>query len=108
MLADAFLGVFYQAMQRTHTSCVMRSLLTDSLVGRQILAMYPSFPLPPTFTTRYGNIVQPADIGLLTGNGKELSCSQAQLGQATCLAVASFLSISCGPSYFRRLYTFLF
>ena len=47
--------------------------------------------------------VQPADIGLPTGNGKKLSCSQAQLGQATGLAVASFLSISCGPSYARRL-----
>ena len=32
--------------------------------------------------------VQPADIGLPTGNGKKLSCSQAQLGQATGLAVA--------------------
>ena len=30
----------------------------------------------------------PADIGLPTGNGKKLSCSQAQLGQATYLAVA--------------------
>ena len=49
--------------------------------------------------------VQPADIGLPTGNGKKLSCSQAQVGQATCLAVALFLSISCGPSYVRRLYT---
>ena len=27
------------------------------------------------------------------------------MGQATCLAVALFLSISCGPSYVRRLYT---
>ena len=32
--------------------------------------------------------LQPADIGLPTGNGKKLSCSQAQLGQATGLAVA--------------------
>ena len=32
--------------------------------------------------------VQPADIGLPTGNGKKLSSSQAQLGQATGLAVA--------------------
>ena len=32
--------------------------------------------------------VQPADIGWPTGNGKKLICSQAQLGQATCLAVA--------------------
>ena len=32
--------------------------------------------------------LQPADIGWPTGNGKKLSCSQAQLGQATCLSVA--------------------
>ena len=32
--------------------------------------------------------LQPADIGWPTGNGKKLSCSQAQLGQATGLAVA--------------------
>ena len=30
----------------------------------------------------------PADIGLPIGNGKKLSCSQAQLVQATGLAVA--------------------
>ena len=36
--------------------------------------------------------------GYPTGNGKKLSRSQAQLGQATCLAVAYFLSIFCGPS----------
>ena len=34
----------------------------------------------------------------------ERSCSQAQLGQATCLAVAYFLSISCGPSTPSALY----
>ena len=34
------------------------------------------------------NAVQHADIGLPTGNGMRLSCSQAQLGQATGLAVA--------------------
>ena len=32
--------------------------------------------------------VQPADIGWPTGNGKKLTSTQAQLGQATCLAVA--------------------
>ena len=32
--------------------------------------------------------LQPADIGWPAGNGNKLSCSQAQLGQATCLAVA--------------------
>ena len=37
----------------------------------------------------YGRTLpEPADIGLPTGNGKKLSYSQAQLGQATCLAVA--------------------
>ena len=41
--------------------------------------------------------VQPVDIGLPSGNGKKLSCCQAQLGQATGLAVAYFLSISCDP-----------
>ena len=33
-------------------------------------------------------ILQPADIGWPTGNGKKLRCSQAQLGQATCLGAA--------------------
>ena len=32
--------------------------------------------------------LQPADIGWPTGNGKKLMCSQAQLGQATCLGAA--------------------
>ena len=36
---------------------------------------------------------------------KKLSSSQAQLGQATCLAVAYFLSISCGENYLRAPYT---
>ena len=49
------------------------------------------------------NFVQPADIGWPTGNGEKLSCCQAQLSQATCLAVAYPLSISCRPSYVRRL-----
>ena len=57
-------------------------------------------------TRRKSRALQPADIGWSTGNGKKLSCIQAQLGQATCLAVALFLSISCGPSYVRRLYMF--
>ena len=34
--------------------------------------------------------------GWPTGNEKKVSSSQAQLGQATCLAVIYFLSISCG------------
>ena len=38
--------------------------------------------------------VQSADIGLPTGNGKKLSRSQAQLGQATCFAVASISIVS--------------
>ena len=32
--------------------------------------------------------LQSADIGWPAGNGKKLSCSQAQIGQATGLAVA--------------------
>ena len=59
---------------------------------------------PTKVLQEMGPPVQPADIGLPTGNGKKLSYSQAQLGQATCLAVAQFLSISGGPSYVRRLY----
>ena len=39
-----------------------------------------------------------------TRNVKKLSSSQAQLGQATCLAVAYFLSIYCGPSTPSTLY----
>ena len=39
-----------------------------------------------------------------TGYGKKLSWGQAQLGQTTCLAVAQFLSISCGPSRPSALY----
>ena len=35
-----------------------------------------------------GDNLQPADIGWPTGNGEKQSCSQAQLGQATCLAAA--------------------
>ena len=42
--------------------------------------------------------------GWPTGNGKKLSSCQAQLGQATCLAVAYFFSISCGPSTPSALY----
>ena len=34
------------------------------------------------------NVIQPADIGWPTGYGKKLSSTQAQLSQATCLAVA--------------------
>ena len=39
-------------------------------------------------TVTYQNQLQPADIGLPTGNGEKSSCSQAQLGQATGLALA--------------------
>ena len=66
----------------------------------QLLLPLP-VPLQGIYTSTY---IQPADIGLPTGNGKKLSCTQAQLGQATGLAFASFLSISCWPSYVRRLY----
>ena len=42
--------------------------------------------------------------GWPTGCGKKVSSSQAQLGQATCWAVAKFISISCGPSTPSALY----
>ena len=50
--------------------------------------------------------VQPPDIGWPTGNGKKVSNSQACCLAQLRLAAAYFLSISCGPSYVRRLYTF--
>ena len=43
--------------------------------------------LIPTNKARV-HLVQPADIGWPTGNEKKLSCSQAQLGQATGLPLA--------------------
>ena len=43
--------------------------------------------------------------GWPTGNGEKLNSSQAQLGQATCLAVAYSLSISCRPSTPSALYS---
>ena len=43
---------------------------------------------------------------LPTRNGKKPSSSQAQLGLAKCLAVASFLSISCGQSCGCTLYVY--
>ena len=48
--------------------------------------------------------VQGGWVGWPTENGKKLSNSQAQLGQATCLAVAYFLSISGGLSTPSALY----
>ena len=60
--------------------CAFIRLLSSEFKGsrgvRQIL-----FSKPP-------NKLQSADIGLPTGNGKKLRCSQAQMGQATGLAVA--------------------
>ena len=43
-------------------------------------------------------IVQIGWSGCCTGNGKNLSSSQAQLGQSTYKAVAYFLSVSCATS----------
>ena len=43
-------------------------------------------------------ILQSGWSGCRTGNEKILSSSQAQLGQATYLAVAQFLSVSCVTS----------
>ena len=48
--------------------------------------------------------VQSGYKGCNTGNRKKRSTSRAQPGQATCLAVASFLSISCVTSYVATLY----
>ena len=42
--------------------------------------------------------------GWTTGNGNKFSSSQAQLGQATCLGLASFLSISGATSTPSALY----
>ena len=42
--------------------------------------------------------VQSGWSGCRTGNGKKLSSSQAQLGQATYLAVAQFIAVSCETS----------
>ena len=47
--------------------------------------------------------LQSGYIGCNTGNGKKLSSNQAQLGQATCLADAKFLPISCVTSYVAAL-----
>ena len=54
-----------------------QSLEAGSLRGLQV--GHPSIIL---------SLVPCAATGLPTGNGKKLSSSQAQLGQATCLAVA--------------------
>ena len=60
--------------------------------------------VPLTFVSDAVKVVQCSCSGWPTGYGKKLSRGQAQLGQATCLAVAQFLSISCGPSWARALY----
>ena len=48
--------------------------------------------------------LQSGYIGCNTGNREKLSSRQAQLGQATCLAVAQFLSVSCVTSTLSALY----
>ena len=50
--------------------------------------IWSTFDEPYSSSLAKVSTVQPADIGWPTGNGKKLSCSQAQLGQATGLAVA--------------------
>ena len=50
-------------------------------------------------SSKKGLRLQPADIGLPTGDGKKLSNSQACCLAQLCLAAAYFLSIYCGPSY---------
>ena len=57
--------------------------------GNSILCAVPGFPMFSLGCCHFVvNYVQPADIELPTENGKKLSCSQAQLGQATGLNVA--------------------
>ena len=53
----------------------------------------------------YWSGVPGAATGWPTGNGKKLSSSQTQQGQATCLAVAYFLSISFEANYLLALYS---
>ena len=53
---------------------------------------------------RVGFYVQGDYVGFNTGNEEKLSCNQAELGQASCLAVAEFLSISSVKSYVDTLY----
>ena len=60
---------------------------------QMVFSIRRSFWDKKTVTVGYSNRChcnqyKPADIGWPTGNEKKLSCSQAQLGQATCLAVA--------------------
>ena len=43
---------------------------------------------PSASSKESDRLLQLADIGWPTGNGKKLSSTQALLGQATCLAVA--------------------
>ena len=50
--------------------------------------------------------VQGEPIGCRTGNGKKLSSSQAEPGQAIKSDVASFPSISCATSWRRSRYNF--
>ena len=50
-------------------------------------------------------IVQSGWSGCRTGNREKLSSSQEQLGQATYLDVAQFLSVSCATSTPSTLYS---
>ena len=58
----------------------------------------------PTLVLLLSLNVQCSCSGWPTGNGKKLSNSQACCLAQLCLGAVKFLSISCGPSYVRRLY----
>ena len=84
---------------------------SSSMFGRRFL-LRPTLTdiVYPNCTNRNCPVGPHSDVqggwgGWPTGNGKKLSSCQAQLGQATCLAVAKFISISCGSSTPSALYT---
>ena len=64
---------------------VSRESIEHNAGTRNILKVHTE---PPNQIRRETPAVQPADIGWPTGNGKKLRCTQAQLGQATCLGAA--------------------
>ena len=73
-----------QARPRT-TSRAFTLLIQGGPTGQGTWFVDIKLKVPPQYKLI---ILQPANIGLPTENGKKLSCSQAQLGQATCLAAA--------------------
>ena len=79
-------------------------------ISKNILLRYYSTlskPKVPPYSRQAipGMKVQGGWGGWPTGNGKKLSSSQAQLGQATCLANAYFISTSGATSTPSALYS---